>query len=406
MKSNSRCLIIFFSIFIFSFICLTPTKYAFAESGDYLTQDQAEKIALKWAEKNHEYHVSIKETIPIYKSLDNISAYSVSFSNGGQDAGYIIINADKREQTFREFSLKGKDIYTNIFNKNNFHNELNFNNKVLYENGVFDYSAEIIKNKEKAYLSTDGRIYSKDKFASEIIKNTVHKSNINALDESDSYLDGIINNNDSVFNGLTLESEKKLSGISIIQSQTDNGLYVYPFVMDDLRNGTNLGNCALTAATNIIGYYYRGRGMNSLIIPPSNTFDYMQETYDRLVQLSDFNEYGSSGLSDITSTDAIKDLAEERGYSPSTSKYWLNLWSDFKRDLDNNWPVYTSIKGYNPVENKKMSHAMVSVGYRIYTNGSKFLNVIDGHMDSLDRFINFSDSRFDYVKGVVVKINA
>ena len=104
MKSNSRCLIIFFSIFIFSFICLTPTKYAFAESGDYLTQDQAEKIALKWAEKNHEYHVSIKETIPIYKSLDNISAYSVSFSNGGQDAGYIIINADKREQTFREFS--------------------------------------------------------------------------------------------------------------------------------------------------------------------------------------------------------------------------------------------------------------------------------------------------------------
>lgn len=33
MKSNSRCLIIFFSIFIFSFICLTPTKYAFAESG-------------------------------------------------------------------------------------------------------------------------------------------------------------------------------------------------------------------------------------------------------------------------------------------------------------------------------------------------------------------------------------
>lgn len=176
--------------------------------------------------------------------------------------------------------------------------------------------------------------------------------------------------------------------------------------MDDLRNGTNLGNCALTAATNIIGYYYRGRGMNSLIIPPSNTFDYMQETYDRLVQLSGFNEYGSSGLSDITSTDAIKDLAEERGYSPSTSKYWLNLWSDFKRDLDNNWPVYTSIKGYNPVENKKMSHAMVSVGYRIYTNGSKFLNVIDGHMDSLDRFINFSDSRFDYVKGVVVKINA
>lgn len=43
MKLKSRCLISFFSIFILSFICLTPMKYAFAESGDYLTQDQAEK---------------------------------------------------------------------------------------------------------------------------------------------------------------------------------------------------------------------------------------------------------------------------------------------------------------------------------------------------------------------------
>ena len=390
---------------------------AFAENiHEKLTIEQATAIADKWRENNYDQEVTIKETIPVYDYDDEISAYSISFHKNEEDCGYVVINAGLNQNTFREFSLTGKDAYSRI--KNTIQN-MNGSvlEKKLYESDFYNYAVEISKAGKKYFAVSDGRLETNDyvqkvKTVYSKLKQYFTKKEDSL--ESQNYLEGIIRGDDSVFNGLGSCTSKDILGMSTIRSAVERGTYMYPYMQQDFyTNGgeghENTGNCAPTAATHIIGYYYLGRGKSNLI-SNFDPFDYLFPVYDVIVNYSGFDRsyIGEKGITDIAATDAIKKYAKDKGYSNSTSKYWFNLWSDFKRDLDNNYPVFTSIKG-NTVTSSgstvKRGHAIVSIGYRIYSSGAKYLNVIDGHNEDLNRFINFDDSRFDYVNGVVVKID-
>lgn len=121
-----------------------------------------------------------------------------------------------------------------------------------------------------------------------------------------------------------------------------------PSIMDDFipfsaPNGqvVNLGNCSVTAATNLVSYYAEKRGFSNLLINNSR-----HDTYDQLVALSGFKTYlpesankNQEGLNINQINSAINKYVKNRGYKYSSDTYWFNLWSDWRRDINNGYPV-------------------------------------------------------------------
>lgn len=176
-----------------------------------------------------------------------------------------------------------------------------------------------------------------------------------------------------------------------------------PSIMTELRPGSspvqglkvNLGNCSVTAATNLVSYYAEKRGFSNLKINQSR-----KAMYDEFVKLSGFKTYIASsanhdqeGLNNLQINSAISKYVKNSGYKYSSDNYWLNYWSDWKRDIDNGYPVYTALSGMKNVNNQwtEVGHAVIAVGYREYqANGERFLRVLDGWNRTSDRYIFFS----------------
>ena len=82
-----------------------------------------------------------------------------------------------------------------------------------------------------------------------------------------------------------------------------------------------------------------------------------------------------------------------------THLYWLNLWSDFTRDIDAGIPIHTSLKADNG------GHAVVTVGWYIVRYGAKdfrYLQVINGWQKSI-KYAGF-DGYYNQILGIAVKI--
>lgn len=76
------------------------------------------------------------------------------------------------------------------------------------------------------------------------------------------------------------------------------------------------------------------------------------DTYDQLVALSGFKTYlpesankNQEGLKINQINSAINKYVKNRGYKYSSDTYWFNLWSDWRRDINNGYPVYTAVRG-------------------------------------------------------------
>lgn len=106
-------------------------------------------------------------------------------------------------------------------------------------------------------------------------------------------------------------------------------------------------------------------------------------------------------------TRGMKSAVNGAGYSFSSDTYWLDLWSDWKRDLGNDFPILTSVYGYkqNAGSWEKVGHAIVAVGYREYESGANYLRVYDGWNWTNDKYIYFNSNYFTSVDGVCIKVS-
>lgn len=96
-------------------------------------------------------------------------------------------------------------------------------------------------------------------------------------------------------------------------------------------------------------------------------------------------------------------ICKNSGYKYSSD----NHWSDWKRDIDNGYPVYTALSGMKNVNNQwtEVGHAVIAVGYREYqANGERFLRVLDGWNRTSDRYIFFNSNHFTSKNGIAMKV--
>lgn len=155
------------------------------------------------------------------------------------------------------------------------------------------------------------------------------------------------------------------------------------------------GNCGPTAMLNLIKYYAFCRNMIKLI---NVNLSY---TYNSLVSACNYNP-ATGGLTATDAKNGLKSYVQSRGYSFSATDYWWDTFNWFKDDINNNWTVYVSVRGYD-YQPKEVGHAVVAIGYIEYSNGSRYLRVMDGWRNNTDRYVIFDD-HFVSVKGIVIKI--
>ena len=163
-----------------------------------------------------------------------------------------------------------------------------------------------------------------------------------------------------------------------------------PSAMDDLVVTDGPGNCVPTCATNIAAFFDECRsGNETLILGPR------QNAYNAIVTEigAEHDIYHRDGLN------GLKDFCAGRGYLLSYDDYWLDLWGDFTRDINNNKPIWVSV-GVDEV-----GHSMMCVGYVIrYVNGSgtNYLRVATGWTADIGSVAQFNG--FDRLNGYSLTI--
>lgn len=392
----------------FLFMGFSPANFAdteLANEQDIATIDECTNAAKVWLSQNYNDGTEIGDIIPIIEG-DETSAYCVNFQLNNEPNGYVVIDTNKNSgECIKEFGLSGEGIYETLvdnYNANGYGNLNGKREKKIFSTGLFEYAIPTDNN--TCYTSNN------EKLSLNFIKELSHK--INSLRLSyDTKLTEKKELFEGFYNGTALGTvnftHAYLTGIEDFR----------PSVMTDLRPSSspnqdlivNLGNCSVTAATNIISYYAEKRGFSNLLINNSR-----QATYNKIVEISGFKtylpstKYNQEGLNLIQINNAISKYVKSRGYKYSSDTYWFNLWSDWRRDINNGYPVYTAVRG-NKLDDygnwHEVGHAVIGVGYREYQiNDEIYLRVLDGWNRTSDRYIYFNSNYFTSKNGIAMKV--
>lgn len=199
-----------------------------------------------------------------------------------------------------------------------------------------------------------------------------------------------------------------ITGIGDYDGYTIQGAELFsPSLMSDFRVGNDFeGNCTPTAATNVLSYYREQRGF-------SNLGESRNGIYIDIVYAASWNRQGTLGMDIVDGVAAIGTVARDSGYSFVSDDYVnvigrFDSFADWVSDLEDNYPVMTSVYGYK-LKNEEMievGHSIVAIGYRDYTNGGQYLRVLDGWNRTNDRYIQYSQNSvyFTEIEGLCTKV--
>lgn len=392
----------------FLFMGFSPANFAdteLANEQNIATIEECTNAAKVWLSQNYNDGTEIGDIIPIIEG-DETSAYCVNFQLNNKPNGYVVVNTNKNSgECIKEFGLSGEGIYETLvdnYNANGYGNLSQKREKKIFSTGLFEYAIPTDNN--TCYTTNNENI------ALNIIKelsskiNSFNNTQALVLTEKQEYYNGFYNGSNLI------PARFKYGALTGIETFT-------PSVMDDFLpfsapNGqvVNLGNCSVTAATNLVSYYAEKRGFANLLINNSR-----QATYDEFVKLSGFKTYlpesankNQEGLNINQINSAINKYVKNRGYKYSSDSYWFNLWSDWRRDINNGYPVYTAIRGNKLDKNgnwQEVGHAVIGVGYREYQiNDEIYLRVLDGWNRTSDRYIYFNSNYFTSKNGIAMKV--
>ncbi len=395
MVINIKKKILCFAICIISFIIMMNSSKIFASEIDYsniYSKEEIEILANHWLKSNYNDSTKMDEIIPV-KSNDNIILYCVDFIKDDTPNGYVMINAFREsKELYTEFSLTGNSIYDTICINNDIDKS---EEKVLYNIGSLNYA---LKNEDK-YCALDKKNYN-HKTAKELMKRNKKKL----------YSDYKCTSKQPYEKGV-LSLEQLPQGKIKEERYIDGGDTFMPisnkYYHEHFLNHLNTGNCVPTAANNIICLYKEKRGFSAF---PENLYT----SYEEFISYSNYNVNAVyEGINDDDFDKAMKKYVESVGYDYSSNKYWWDLFGDWKRDIRDDYPIYTSIDGYVDVDKnlkddvhiyEKSGHSVVAVGYRIYKDGTRYLIIYDGWNYGVVRYINFDSEYFLSIDGIRIKI--
>ena len=344
----------------------------------FFSIEEITSLAEFWARENYQFIVIIDEIIPISDGL-NICAYCISYKLDDKPYGYVVIDSNRYAlNCILEFCLSGESIFK-VLQNNAKYNDNENTEKIIYRIGSFNYA---ILTGECYYCSTGEQINDIElESLCEIYRNSI---------SPESYL----NYREGFYSAGTITA----SGTYTYQNLT-NIAYFMPSLMIDFPSSQI--NCTPTAATNIISYYKEQRGFTGINVSRQNL-------YSIIVSASGWNSTGTTGMSIEDARDSLHAVVNAFGYDFDSSTYLFDLWSDWTRDIYNDFPVLTAVYGYRQDNNGNWiykGHSIVAVGYRQYSSGPKYIRVLDGWNATVDRFIWFNSSFFTSVDGICIKVS-
>ena len=173
-----------------------------------------------------------------------------------------------------------------------------------------------------------------------------------------------------------------------------------PTEMSTYLTGEYEGNCAPTAAANILNYYREKRGFTALGASRQNI-------YDAIVSNSGWDKDNGPGMSFSQLKTGVKKVVEDAGYHVSFDNYLFDWWSSWVDDLNRDRTVYTVVSGSRPDDDSgawiNVSHAIVAVGWREYNDGPRYLCVWNGWSTSMV-YMYFNSNYFDSINGYMIHL--
>lgn len=141
-------------------------------------------------------------------------------------------------------------------------------------------------------------------------------------------------------------------------------------------------------------YYHYAKSRTKILRDGSK-----QNTFNRLYTLMGTDP--NTGTYDNRVASAYSTYIKECGYTSGVKvdSYWLNLWSDFTRDVNNGLPIHTFLH----VDGS--GHSVVTVGWYIKRYGGtdfRYLQVLSGWSREI-KYVPF-DGYFNSISGIAIKI--
>ncbi len=350
-------------------------------------QNKLQVFSEDWISDNYSNRaVSLKEMVPIKNAKDTVIGYSLSFQENGEACGYVNIMIDGSvTEPVTEYALSGNDLYTDIedytirYMGKKYGIEpvqkqriLNISSgetdeKVIYSDGIpLNYARKVSINGQSRIIKTDGDDVALTIYSQGASVTDTDKGNYDYIKDFNSW-PGTVTDHKTVAN---------LSGF-------------VPSPQGSLGAGNN---CSPSAVANIAFYFNDARGYSNLIprysaggVYPGRDYDRTM-SYARIVNLSGTT---SENMPVNIALSALEKYVKERGYKISVNNYWLDLFSDFVRDVKANKPIYTYIVSSTGVT----ARAVVTLGYVVRTGGNQYLQVFNNWSARTDKCMSFSQAK-------------
>lgn len=298
-------------------------------------------------------NTSISNTVTMYDTTGDVSAYSFELETAGTDAGYIVVSAyPDTPNTILEFSETAEPVYKQLTSSKN--------DTIVYTGGL-NYFKSVTSD---SLLSVDGIIIDKQKVSTPLTDSRSVLSTDKRGTISDPFTWA-----ENVYGGTYTAKEWKNAFENYCQFRTTREF--------NTVNGVSYsGHCGPTAITNLLEIVARYRNYNGV---PYND---IASVFSKIAEYGKSKNYFENGIGTYFDDSAsyIKESFSLFSIQTSTRTY------------DSNEITYNNIKseinGYNPLliglykDDTYKDHFVAGYAYTLLTGENKelaFVKIADGH---------------------------
>jgi hypothetical protein len=374
-----------FSLTFVAFAASDNTNGGVGKSNVTMTENDIRQYALNFMQNSqHNDAIMIKEFTPLYDPLNNTTGYYVTYSNEGNDAGYLLLSLITNGSPVVEFSFDGSGPIqdsgaTSVTNSTE-------------SNIAAGESRYIYTGPDSLFVPEQGQeyysVYKQKKISKPDIKKDFIEKYPKAAKLSESYSN--TGSSVNIYDGIIDWADADVDSSSVFKISSFGSGTDY-WLMTDFSTG---GVCCPTAATNILWYWGFKRGCTSI----TNKTEVANASTNKAKATAIFNIlYDGMGTDEEGTYDSniLDGYKSFFGKSASSSGPWNyskisngSSYSSYQSALNGNCPVMLILHTKNGLFSKGDGHAVYAFGYANSTNNDNYIFVMDG-WNTYGRFVKF-----------------
>lgn len=356
--------------------------------------EEITEFSQKWIENNLPKNCFLTEITNIYSINNELYGYELTFATEFENCGYVVLELNS-DAPVVEFALSGANIQTSLLKLNSSIKQTSINSAdVINENNSlifltpYVYGINVKSGNESYVINTNGDIL----YYNDINALTIKKSEVS-----------VQSNSGNIFNDFyTISKNAGLHSYYTIK----NGTSFVPVEMSGMpahsSNGSGKagdyseGNCGPTCLTNIVKYYKEQRGFSNLLKNNS-----VNSTYNDLSSRVGYSP--TLGTQWWNCGGALKNYVSSRNYKCTVDSYVDDSWEDFVRDISRDYMILMNIRGNNG-NGTNVGHLLVGIGWATSYSGTRYIRVVDGWNNHVNRYVVFNGTNFTSFEGCGVNI--